>query len=173
MALVSDQMGGINDLELAKIAQTICISNQEKLDKMECIRNVIDYQFQRTSNLQYFNLFIFLFLYVVPFTIQLFLDLYEENQELHVLVVQVCNFSLLGTATYFELIELVQFFDNKSTMNIEKVKKTRGGCNKLKVSIQYAISLVNMEYLVDFNNIIEQVMFILNCYYNHSRLNYP
>ena len=100
-------MDGINDLELAKIAETICINNQEKLDKMECIRNIIDYQFEQTSNLQIINLLIFVLLYVVPFTIQIFLDMYDQDKEMHTLIVSLCNFSLLATATYFEIIELI------------------------------------------------------------------
>lgn len=34
---------GINALELAKLAQTICINNEDKIDKMEGIRHLIDY----------------------------------------------------------------------------------------------------------------------------------
>ena len=33
--------------------------------------------------------------------------------------------------------------------------------------------MINMEYLMDFDNIIEQTMFFLNCYYNYTRMHYP
>ena len=140
---------------------------------MDCIRNLVDYQFKRTQVLQYFNLFIFSLFYVVPFMLQLFLNIYEDHQELHTITVTICNMSLLATAIYFEIIEFLQFFDNKSIMNFEKVKNEKGFCNVTVVFLQFIISLINFEYLMDFDNIVEQCMFFLNIYYNNLRLKYP
>ena len=74
---------------------------------------------------------------------------------------------------YFEFIELLQFFDNKLIMNFEKVKNTKGCFKFIIVFLKYIFSLINFEYLMDFNNMAETAMFILNCYYNHLRIQYP
>lgn len=62
------------------VTESLCNQNEEMIEKMGCVRDMIDFQFQETSKIQFCNLLIFLGLYVFPFMYQLILDLDEKSK---------------------------------------------------------------------------------------------
>ena len=63
--------------------------------------------------------------------------------------------------------------DNKRSMNFEQVKKAKDCCNFIYVLFKYIFSLINFDYLKDWNNLAEQCMFFLNIYYIEERFRNP
>lgn len=108
-----------------------------------------------TRKFQSIQLVIFIILYVIPFGIQLtYNDGKLFNKEYNWVVGQ-CNITMMVTATYFELIEFIQFYDSVKNMSFEHIRKSKGCCQKMKALSRFLMEFITTDYLLDFDNLIE------------------
>lgn len=90
------------------------------------------------------------------------------------------------TATYFEILELIQFLDNRRTLSLSQIYKTKGCRKKCIITSSYMYEFINFDYLSSFENWLENGMFFIMILYfgvrhensknflpNMSHLEYP
>lgn len=89
----------MNDYELAMLVREIQHLTKGKIDDQKVIQNVIDYQYKVTKKFMYFNLFIYIFFYMLPLTWQMKYD--DRN------LVQIFNMSCFVVQAYCFFYECI------------------------------------------------------------------